>query len=296
MSKTAIILVSIIAIMFIFKFFRWLHGRKDKGVSPVSPSDPMPKREPIPEVEPIDLTGVEVNPEAPEIYNLLILDGSGSMRPFHNAARIGYNQTLNAIREAQKTYATEQQHFASFVIFNDDVTKVFENESILEVPNLTMSQYNPGGCTAMFDAIGMSLTNLKQRLNSKEKTMAVITIISDGEENASKEYDQDKVVSLIEEFKDMGCTINFMGPSYKVLDRLTYAEHMAKLLHIDNYLAFEYTDEGFRDAWDRHSYASRNYYRRMRDYENEVRARAMSVDERREFYRSKNQEDIFYDK
>lgn len=292
MSKTAIIIVGIVAIVFIFKFFQWLRERKYRGVNPVFPSYPIPAQGPAPEVEPIDLTGVEVNPDAPEIYNLLILDGSGSMLQLRKVARIGYNQTLNAIREAQKTYPNEQQHFASFVVFNNKVTKVFENESILKVQNLTVSQYIPDGCTAMFDAIGMSLSTLKKRLNAKEKTMAVVTIISDGMENASKEYDLEKVVSLIEELKDMGCTINFMGPGYKVLDRLTYAEHMAKELHIDNFLAFEYTDEGFRDAWDRQSNAFRDYYGRVRDYENDVRN--MSEKERREYYRRKNQEDKFY--
>ena len=291
MSKTAIIIVGIVAIVFIFKIYRWYLRRKKVDIDPVCVY-PVPAEDPTPEVEPINLTGVEVNPEAPEIYNLIILDGSGSMLQLRKAARIGYNQTLNAIREAQKTYPNEQQHFASFVVFNNKVTKVFENESILKVQNLAVWQYVPEGCTAMFDAIGMSLSTLKKRLNAKEKTMAVVTIISDGIENASKEYDQDKVVSLIEEFKDMGCTINFMGPSYKVLDRLTYAEHMAKELHIDNFLAFEYTDEGFRDAWDRQSNAFRDYCGRMRDYENDVRN--MSEKERREYYRRKNQEDKFY--
>jgi hypothetical protein len=292
MSKTAIIIVGIVAIVFIFSFFQWLRERNHKGVTPVFPGYPIPTQGSAPEVEPIDLTGVEVNPDAPEIYNLLILDGSGSMLQLRKAARIGYNQTLNAIREAQKAYASEQQHFASFVVFNNDVTKVFENESIVKVKNLNMSQYIPDGCTAMFDAIGMSLSELKKHLNAKQTTVAVVTIISDGMENASKEYDLEKVVSLIEEFKDMGCTINFMGPSYKILDRLTYAEHMSKELHIDNYLAFEYTDEGFRDAWDRQSNAFRDYYGRIRDYEYEVRN--MSEKERREYYRRKSQEDKFY--
>lgn len=292
MSKTAIIIVGIVATVFIFKFFQWLRERNHKGVAPVFPGYPIPTQEPVPEVEPIDLSGVEVNPKALEIYNLIILDGSGSMLKLRKAARIGYNQTLNAIREAQKTYPNEQQHFASLFVFNNDVTKVFENENIVKVQNLSVSQYIPDGCTAMFDAIGLSLTNLEQRLSSNERTLAVVTIISDGMENASKEYDLEKVVSLIDKFKDMGCTINFIGPSYKVQDRLTYAEHMAKELHIDNYLAFEYTDEGFRDAWDRQSDAALFFYGRVSEYEKDVRN--MSEKERREYYRRKSQEDKFY--
>ena len=294
MSTTAIIIVGIVAIYLIFCVTRICLNRIRHRNPPISPTTyPVPPTsEQIPEVGPIDLSEVKVNPKASEIYNLIILDGSGSMQFLRKAARYGFNQTLNAIREAQKTYPDDQQHFASFVVFNDVVHPVFENARIVDVRNLAVQDYIPDGNTALYDAVGMSLTNLKKRLKAKEKTLAVVTIISDGMENASREYDHKKTVALIEQIKDLGCTVNFMGPSYQMLDRQTYAQHMAQELHIDNFLAFEYTDEGFREAWGRQHDAVMRFYSRARDYEQETSE--MSADERRAFYKQKAEEDKFY--
>lgn len=293
MSKTAIIIVGIIAFYLIFCVTR-ICLKRIRHKNPIDyPEYPIPPAsKPIPEVEPIDLSGVIINPHASEIYNLIILDGSGSMFSLRKAARYGYNQTLNAIREAQKTYPNDQKHFASFVVFNDSVHPVFENTSIVEVHNLAIQDYIPDGNTALYDAVGTSLTKLMKRLKAKKNAIAVVTIISDGMENASKEFDHEKAVALVEKIKDMGCTVNFMGPSYKITEHQTYAQHMAQELHIDNFLAFEYTDEGFREAWGIQQDAFRDYYGRMKEYEGE--ARIMSVDERRAFYKRKAKEDKFY--
>ena len=90
----------------------------------------------------------------------------------------------------------------------------------------------------------------------------------------------------------MGCTVNFMGPSYGVNDQLSYAEHMAQQLHIDNFLAFEYTEYGFNDAWERHTGAAKDYFEKQILYEQETDS--MSREDRAAYYKRMNRRDKFY--
>jgi len=51
-----------------------------------------------------------------KIYNLIILDESGSMSSIYNHALSGINETINGIRQSQEKYP-EQEHFVSIVTF-----------------------------------------------------------------------------------------------------------------------------------------------------------------------------------
>ncbi|MBR2265214.1 MAG: hypothetical protein IJ882_00830, partial [Paludibacteraceae bacterium] len=121
------------------------------------------------------------------------------------------------------------------------------------VSNLLWDNYVPYGGTAMWDAIGISLTNLKTKLDSLENATAVVTIISDGEENSSYRYNCQQVASLIDELKKQGVMFVFMGTNQNV-------QQTAASLHIDEYKSFPYTIEGMKDAWKRGMKASAGYY------------------------------------
>ena len=151
------------------------------------------------------------NVEVTKIYNLVILDRSGSMTPLREVAVQGYNETLDVIRAAQQQYDLEQQNLITLALFNTEVTNVFDCDTIQNVSNLLWDNYVPYGGTAMWDAIGISLTNLKTKLDSLENATAVVTIISDGEENSSYRYNCQQVASLIDELKKQGVMIVFIG-------------------------------------------------------------------------------------
>lgn len=233
-------------------------------------------------------------PTVSVIHNLTILDRSASMRSLQTVARDGYNATLNTIREAQENYHDKQQHMVSLVIFDHEIKSLYTDVSIKDVKNLVESDYQPRGRTALLDAIGKSLFKLQDSLDAEDRTMAVITIISDGMENASKQFKINTTAILIDMMKiKYGCTVNFMGPSYKVNDRQSYAEYMAHELHIDNFIAFEYNEEGFSEAWKQHCRSSAAYYTRFNEYE--LATQNMSKHEREQYYCLKNQEDKFYE-
>lgn len=166
------------------------------------------------------------------VFNLLILDESGSMRSIEKQAVDSVNETLQSVRSAQKKYE-DQEHFVSFVTFNSDGIKtVLDRAEALKAEDITPDQFNPACGTPLYDAIGQSVTELKKSISENDKVL--VTIITDGYENASKEYNQASVKALTEKLGKEGWTFAYIGANQD-------AKAVSKSLGIVNALNFEAT-------------------------------------------------------
>lgn len=166
------------------------------------------------------------------VFNLLILDESGSMRSIEKQAVDSVNETLQSVRSAQKKYE-DQEHFVSFVTFNSDGIKtVLDRAEALKAEDITPDQFNPACGTPLYDAIGHSVTELKKSISENDKVL--VTIITDGYENASKEYNQASVKALTEKLGKEGWTFAYIGANQD-------AKAVSKSLGIVNALNFEAT-------------------------------------------------------
>ena len=92
------------------------------------------------------------------IYNLIVLDESGSMDDIREQALTGVNETIQTIRQAQKENPADNQ-MLSFVTFDQggrrpDVRLIIDNQKIENVPDVKPEQYNPYGMTPLYDAMG----------------------------------------------------------------------------------------------------------------------------------------------
>ena len=172
-----------------------------------------------------------------KIYNLIILDESGSMQSIKTAALNSVNESLQSIRHAQMKYE-EQEHYVTFVTFNNDVKTLFDCVSIDMINDLTPRDYNPNCCTALYDAMGMSLGKLRRTVAKDDKVL--VTIVTDGYENASREYSAKAIKKLVEKLKSKGWVFAYMGANQD-------AEAVGASLAISNTLSFAATDEGTRE-------------------------------------------------
>lgn len=129
-----------------------------------------------------------------------ILDRSGSMSSIINDAIGGFNSLL----ESQKKEKGEATMTVS--LFDDVCDVIHDNVNIKDVNPLDNSTYVPRGSTALYDAIGRTLVSVGQRLaNTPEDQRpenVVVAILTDGEENASKEYHAAKIKDMIKEQED----------------------------------------------------------------------------------------------
>lgn len=168
------------------------------------------------------------------IFNLIIIDESGSMQSIKKEAIDSVNETIQTIRSAQKKHE-EQEHFVSLVTFNDDVKTVYECVPVDEIKELTAETYQPNCCTALYDAMGMSLNALRKKVAEDDKVL--VTVVTDGYENASKEYSGKVIKALVDELKAKGWVFAYVGANQDV-------EAVAASISITNTMHFEATCVG----------------------------------------------------
>jgi uncharacterized protein YegL len=187
------------------------------------------------------------------IFNLIIIDESGSMQSIKTAAINSVNETIQTIRAAQKKYE-DQEHYVSLVSFNDDVKTIYECVSAEEVKELTAESYQPDCCTALYDAMGISLNRLRKKVAEDDKVL--VTIVTDGYENASKEYSGKAIKALVDELKGKGWIFAYIGANQDV-------EAVAATISITNVMNFEATCEGTGAMSEKLSKARQGFYGRL---------------------------------
>ena len=172
------------------------------------------------------------------IYNLVILDKSGSMEAIRTEAINGYNETLGSIKSTQLKFIDTQEHFVSLAAFcNCGIDMIYDMTTIKDAEKLTREKYDPCCCTPLFDAIGKTVKELKRKTAEIEGAAFLVTIITDGYENASKEWDSKSVAKLIDSCKEEGWMFSFIGAGEDVVK-------VASKISITNTMVWENTSEG----------------------------------------------------
>ena len=168
------------------------------------------------------------------IFNLIIIDESGSMQSIKKAAIDSVNETIQSIRATAEKYE-DQEHIVSLVTFHDDVKIVYECVTVKEVKELTAETYQPKCCTALYDAMGMSLNALRPKVAEADKVL--VTVVTDGYENASKEYNGKAIKALVDELKAKGWVFAYIGANQDV-------ETVAASISVTNVLNFTASNIG----------------------------------------------------
>lgn len=192
------------------------------------------------------------------IYNLIILDESGSMSSIYEQALGGANETIQTIRTAQSS-ATDQKQFLTFVTFDsgagESVRTVIDTMPIDQVNDLTRDDYNPNGCTPLYDAMGRSLTALEKKVSDDDQVL--VTIITDGMENSSREYTGASVCEIVKRLRAKGWTFVYIGANQDAVE-------VARRMNIDNAMNFQATQEDTRRMWDDYKGSTSAYYEKVR--------------------------------
>lgn len=143
---------------------------------------------------------------------ILLLDSSGSMQTIARPAIDAFNQILGAISDGAA--ASNQETTVSLYTFGECsiVKRKFFDVPILAVDELDDISYQPDGQTPMYDCIGDAITDALS-LNVDDKTSFVLNVITDGEENFSKEYTRSSIQKLIKKVQGTDrWTVTFSVP------------------------------------------------------------------------------------
>lgn len=185
-----------------------------------------------------------------KVFNLIILDESGSMSCIERQALNGLNETLQTIRRAQDKFP-EQEQLVSIVPFESGNIRLLRDKvSIKEVNDLRPDEYNPGACTPLYDAIGFGIYSIRKAVTDDDSVL--VTIITDGEENSSEEYSGKAIAMIIDELKKKGWMFTYIGANQDAVS-------VAMTINITNAMNFVQDDEGTKAMFEKER-RSRNRY------------------------------------
>ena len=140
---------------------------------------------------------------------VMLLDESGSMSPHRMSVVNSFNSYTSELKNGTK------RCFLSLYKFDQrsgvpTLRKVFKNRKVKECYPLTASQYAPYGGTPLYDAVGQLIQKTKKRLPKDAKVLFVIH--TDGQENASGHYNQERVKTLVQRMENKrGWTFVYLG-------------------------------------------------------------------------------------
>jgi hypothetical protein len=165
---------------------------------------------------------------------VIVLDRSGSMKSVTDETIGGYNQFIQGQKEVPGACNV------TLVQFDNEYECVYAGKPLAEVPEMTRETFVPRGYTALLDAIGKTIKDTSARILAMQKSLrpakVLMVIITDGGENASKEYEYKNVHSMIKDLRATNWEFVFLAANIDVAD---YAEKMG--IHSGN--AARYTSD-----------------------------------------------------
>lgn len=148
---------------------------------------------------------------------VFILDKSGSMAGLEKDTLGGYNSMLEKQREL------EGDCKITTVLFDNNYDLIHDRIDIKGIRSMTEEEYVVGGYTALLDAIGSTLNKIisaqKSILKEYRADKVMFVIITDGEENSSREYSAENVKSMIERQRsDYSWEFVFLGANIDAVE------------------------------------------------------------------------------
>lgn len=152
-----------------------------------------------------------------------IVDRSGSMYSIAEKTTAGVLKFIGDQKKIEGKLAS-----LKVVQFDHAYDVIYDVNDINEVDEEAfVKAYSPRGSTALLDAIGRTIFEMKEKLDKmaieERPKRVVIAVITDGEENASREYKLDQIKKMIQENEALGWDFLFLGAS---LNAVKVAQNM----------------------------------------------------------------------
>lgn len=167
---------------------------------------------------------------------VFILDKSGSMSGLETDTIGGYNSML----EKQKT--VEGECYITTALFDNNYELLHDRIDIKAISLISDKEYCVGGSTALLDAIGRTINKIgnaqKHTAEDYRAEKVMFVIITDGEENSSREYSSEKIKAQIEQQKTKyGWEFIFLGANIDAVEtaaKFGIAPDRAQNYHADS--------------------------------------------------------------
>jgi len=142
----------------------------------------------------------------------LVLDRSGSMQAVREDALGGVNSYIQTAKETRDLY---EARFSMITFSSESVDIIRKNEIMETVKPVSVDEYRCAGWTPLFDAVGRGIGILDEALENKPGK-AILVVMTDGMENASREFSHEKITELIKTRQERGWLVTFLGEGLDV--------------------------------------------------------------------------------
>ncbi|MFZ1730145.1 MAG: hypothetical protein WAV84_08480 [Bacteroidota bacterium] len=174
-----------------------------------------------------------------------IIDRSGSMQPISGDAIGGYNSFL------EKQSQLPGEAVVTLVLFDHEYSRVCWAHPLDKAPLLDAGSYIPRGSTALLDAIGRTIDDVREIgtvppgfRTQTEADKVIVVILTDGMENASRNYSQADIAQRIDKMRqEYGWEFVYLGANQ---DAISVARSMN--ISTETSASFEHSREGMRAA------------------------------------------------
>ncbi len=173
----------------------------------------------------------------------VIIDESGSMGSLALDTIGGFNKFL-----ADQKVVPGEVAF-TLCTFNTDYRLVHNFTPLATIPDLNETTYNPGGGTALLDAMGHTMNSVGTKLAAMQEeerpSKVIFLVITDGFENSSRYFTKEMIKNMVTHQKDVySWEFVFMGAN---IDAIT--EGMSLGIDINNTFNYDSTPVGTRSLY-----------------------------------------------
>ena len=173
-----------------------------------------------------------------------VVDRSGSMEAIKSDAIGGFN---NFLTDQKKQPGSA---IMTIVLFDHQYEIMCSGKPVNEVVPLTTDTFVPRGSTALLDAIGRTIVEVNKRNPSK----AIITILTDGQENSSHEFTKQQVKQMTDDCEKKGWAIIYLSA-----DANAFEDGKSYGVGASNIMSFAATPRGTNVCTMAASYAASDY-------------------------------------
>ena len=205
------------------------------------------------------------------VHLAIALDESGSMLSIRKQVLTGLNEQIQEMKKHSDIEST-----VTLVTFagDSDVKTKYAAVPINEISEIKEEDYNPDGMTAMYDGVGRLFNQLKQSVEDTDQTLYLVVVVSDGEENSSKEYDSGKISQMVKErLATKRWSINYIGANQD----LTMVKENLGVLGGSNTLSFVSTQSGTQQMFRSNVNATARYMSGARMFSSPEQLQAVNL-------------------
>ena len=179
---------------------------------------------------------------------MILMDASGSMEIIRDGVIEGVNGFVASQRGLPGHALFSLAQFDSSNYNKLDYKDIYDFRDIKEVPKLTRNEYTPRGGTPLLDAAARAINNFGAKLatipENRRPEKVVFVIVTDGEENSSKNTTREKLFAMIKHQQDKyNWQVLYLGANQD-----SFAESRTLGIKHNSTANYDYTSKGVMQA------------------------------------------------